>query len=179
MGSGGTKSRSTTWPLTAQVMLEDGGAAGSTKSLMAAAVVRMPTTSRAEAVPRPETQPRVEPAPRVETVARAPAPAPSPPAPAPPTPSGTGPPTPPAPGALAEGWSVQLGAYASQGSAISLRDSLARSWPDARVTPAEVSGRTLWRVRVGNYTSRRDADEAAKRLTASGYRAMVVESGRP
>ena len=132
------------------------------------------TTSRAEAVPRPETQPRVEPAPRVETVARAPAPAPSPPAP-----SVTATPTPPAPGALAEGWSVQLGAYASEGSAISLRDSLARSWPDVRVQRADVSGRTLWRVRVGNFASRREADEAAKRLTASGYRAMVVEYGRP
>jgi cell division protein FtsN len=42
-----------------------------------------------------------------------------------------------------------------------------------------VSGRTLWRVRVGNYASRRDADEAARRLSASGYRAMVVDSGRP
>jgi len=132
------------------------------------------TTSRAEALPRPETVPRLEPAPRVETVVRAPAPAPSPPAP-----SVTATPTPPAPGALAEGWSVQLGAYASEGSAISLRDSLARSWPDVRIQRADVSGRTLWRVRVGNFASRRDADEAAKRLAASGYRVMVVEYGRP
>jgi cell division protein FtsN len=74
---------------------------------------------------------------------------------------------------------VQLGAYASEGSALSLRDALVRSWPDARVQRAEVSGRTMWRVRVGNYATRRDADEAAKRLSASGYRAMVVEAGRP
>jgi len=101
------------------------------------------------------------------------------PAPTAPVRLATAPPAPAAPAPPTEGWSVQLGAYASEGSAVSLRDSLARSWPDARVLRAEVSGRTLWRVRVGNYASRRDADEAARRLSASGYRAMVVDSGRP
>ena len=60
--------------------------------------------------------------------------------------------------------------------AVTLRDSLARAWPDARVQRAEVGGRPLWRVRVGNYASRREADEAVKRLAASGYRAMVVDA---
>jgi rare lipoprotein A len=122
---------------------------------------------------KPETVPRAEAAVRAPT---SPAPTPVAPSPRPPTPA---PGASAAPGVVSEGWSVQLGAYASEGSAVSLRDTLARSWPDARILRAEVSGRTLWRVRVGNYASRRDADEAAKRLTASGYRAMVVESGRP
>jgi cell division protein FtsN len=122
---------------------------------------------------KPETGARAEAAVRAPT---SPAPTPVAPSPRPPTPA---PGAPAAPGVVSEGWSVQLGAYASEGSAVSLRDTLARSWPDARILRAEVSGRTLWRVRVGNYASRRDADEAAKRLTASGYRAMVVESGRP
>jgi peptidoglycan lytic transglycosylase len=78
-----------------------------------------------------------------------------------------------------EGWSVQLGAYSSEAPALTLRDSLARAWPEARVQRAEVAGRSMWRVRVGNYASRREADEAAKRLAASGYRVMVVEAGRP
>jgi cell division protein FtsN len=125
------------------------------------------TTSKTETVPRAEAAVRA-PTP--------PAPTPVAPSPHPPTPA---PGAPAAPGVVSEGWSVQLGAYASEGSAVSLRDTLARSWPDARILRAEVSGRTVWRVRVGNYASRRDADEAAKRLTASGYRAMVVESGRP
>ena len=122
---------------------------------------------------KPETVPRAEAAVRAPTP---PAPIPLAPSPHPPAPT---PSASAAPGVVSEGWSVQLGAYASEGSAVSLRDTLARSWPDARILRAEVSGRTLWRVRVGNYASRRDADEAAKRLTASGYRAMVVESGRP
>jgi rare lipoprotein A len=78
-----------------------------------------------------------------------------------------------------EGWSVQLGAYASETSALTLRDNLARAWPEARVQRAEVGGRTVWRVRVGNYASRREADDAAKQLAASGYRVMVVEAPRP
>ena len=127
-----------------------------------------PPLAAETAPPRPETVPRVEAAVRAPSTPAPPAPAPSP-----------APSAPAAPGVVTEGWSVQLGAYASEGSAKSLRDTLVRSWPDARVQRTEVSGRTLWRVRVGNYASRRDADEAAKRLAASGYRAMVVESARP
>ena len=36
----------------------------------------------------------------------------------------------------------------------------------------------MWRVRVGTYANRREADEAVKRLAASGYRAMVVDKHR-
>ena len=143
------------------------------------------------AVSKPEPTPRVEAAVRVPAPPAPTLPAPAPPAPAPAaltppvsstlTPAARAPvPVPPASATpVTEGWSVQLGAYASESSAISLRETLARSWPDARVLRTEVSGRTLWRVRVGHYASRRDADEAAKRLNASGYRAMVVEAGRP
>ena len=62
---------------------------------------------------------------------------------------------------------------------MSLRDSLASSWPNAHVQRAEVGGRLLWRVRVGNYASRHEADDAVKRLAASGYRAMVVDAASP
>ncbi len=112
-----------------------------------------PAGARAEPVARVE--PRVEPVPRVEASPR------------------------PASPPRAEGWSVQLAAYASEPPAVSLRDSLARSWPDARVLRAEVGGRQLWRVRVGNYASRREADEAVKRLAASGYRAVVIDAASP
>jgi peptidoglycan lytic transglycosylase len=99
-------------------------------------------------------------------------------APSPSLPAATASP-PPSASRTVEGWSLQLAAYASEAPALSLRDSLARSWPDARVLRAEVGGRPMWRVRVGNYATRREADEAAKRLAASGHRAMVVEAGPP
>ncbi len=115
--------------------------------------------SRAQPVAR--TAPRVEPASRVEPMPR------------------VEPPPRPGTAARTEGWSVQLAAYASEPPALSLRDSLARTWPDARVQRAEIGGRLMWRVRVGNYANRREADEAVKRLAASGYRAMVVDAASP
>ena len=115
------------------------------------------------------------PEPRLGAVSSAEAVVRPPPTSSPPLPA----PTAPKAARTLEGWSVQVGAYASEAPAASLRDSLARAWPDARVQRAEVGGRSLWRVRVGNYATRQEADEAAKRLTASGHRAMVVEASRP
>jgi cell division protein FtsN len=120
-----------------------------------------PEAAAPRAQPVARTEPRVEPAPRVEQMPR------------------VEPPPRPAPAGRAEGWSVQLAAYASEPPALSLRDSLARTWPDARVQRAEIGGRLMWRVRVGNYANRREADEAVKRLAASGYRPMVVDAASP
>jgi rare lipoprotein A len=114
-----------------------------------------PATTAARAEPVARAEPRAEPVPRLE------------------------PPPRPSSGPRAEGWSVQLAAYGSEAPAVSLRNSLARSWPDARVQRAEVGGRLLWRVRVGNYATRHEADEAVKRLASSGYRAMVVDAASP
>jgi rare lipoprotein A len=124
-------------------------------ALVAPPILAEPPAPRAEAATRAEPAlatvpgPRVEPPPRVDAAPRL------------------------------EGWSVQLGAYASEATALTLRDNLARAWPEARVQRAEVGGRPVWRVRVGNYASRREADDAAKQLAASGYRVMVVEAPRP
>jgi rare lipoprotein A len=115
---------------------------------------RVEVATRTEPAPASAPVPRVEPAPRGDPARRA------------------------DPAPRVEGWSVQLGAYSSEASALTLRDSLAGAWPEARVQRAEVGGRSMWRVRVGNYASRREADEVAKRLAASGYRVMVVEASR-
>jgi len=69
------------------------------------------------------------------------------------------------------GWTVQLGAYSSEGRAV----DLARAWPDARVQKADLGGRPVWRVRVGRYPTRREAEEAAQRMAAAGHRVIVVE----
>jgi rare lipoprotein A len=69
------------------------------------------------------------------------------------------------------GWTLQLGAYSSEGRAV----DLARAWPDARVQKADLGGRPVWRVRVGRYPTRREAEEAAQRMAAAGHRVIVVE----
>ena len=71
-----------------------------------------------------------------------------------------------------EGWTVQLGAYSSEGRAV----DLARGWPGAHVQKGDVGGRPVWRVRVGRYATRREAEEAAQRMAAAGHRVIVVEA---
>ena len=69
------------------------------------------------------------------------------------------------------GWTLQLAAYSSEGRAV----DLARAWPDARVQKADLGGRPVWRVRVGRYPTRREAEEAAQQMAAAGHRVIVVE----
>jgi hypothetical protein len=38
-----------------------------------------------------------------------------------------------------------------------------------------VGGRPVWRVRVGRYSTRREAEEAARRMAAAGQHVLVVE----
>ena len=59
---------------------------------------------------------------------------------------------------------------------MAVRDDLARAWPEAHVQKGDVGGRPVWRVRVGRYPTRRDAEEAARRLAAAGHRPIVVEA---
>jgi septal ring-binding cell division protein DamX len=69
------------------------------------------------------------------------------------------------------GWTLQLAAYSSEARAV----DLARAWPGAHVQKADGGGRPLWRVRMGRYPTRREAEEAAQRLAAAGQRVIVVE----
>jgi septal ring-binding cell division protein DamX len=73
-----------------------------------------------------------------------------------------------------EGWALQLGAYSTEARAV----DLARAWPGAQVQKADVGGRPVWRVRVGRYPTRREAEEAAQRMEAAGRRVIVVENSR-
>ena len=73
------------------------------------------------------------------------------------------------------GWTLQLAAYSSEDRAV----DLARAWPGAQVQKADAGGRPVWRVRVGRYPTRREAEEAAQRMAAAGQRVLVVEAATP
>jgi DedD protein len=75
-----------------------------------------------------------------------------------------------------EAWTLQLAAYSTEARAMAVRDDLARAWPETHVQKGDVGGRPVWRVRVGRYPTRRDAEEAARRLAAAGHRPIVVEA---
>lgn len=81
---------------------------------------------------------------------------------------------PPASPAKAEGFVVQLAAFADDKGANALANKLRKAGYAAYVEPVETSRGTLWRVRVGGYGSRPDADAARVKLKGEGYSGIVA-----
>jgi DedD protein len=124
-----------------------------------------PPKAEASAEPKPAAEAKAEPKsattePRPASVAVA-SPAPSP---------TTTAPTPAKP----EGFVVQLAAFADDKGANALANKLKKSGYAAYVEPVETSRGTLWRVRVGGYGSRPDADAARAKLKGEGYSGIVT-----
>lgn len=76
----------------------------------------------------------------------------------------------PAPG----GFVVQLAAFSDDKGANALANRLKRGGHPAFTEPVKTSTRTLWRVRVGPYTSRDDANAARDKLKHDGQNGIVV-----
>lgn len=74
-----------------------------------------------------------------------------------------------------ERFSVQVASFTSEYRAAVLRDILDQGWRGTHVEPAEAGGQTLYQVRVGTYSSRREARRQAFRLGAVGYPVIVIE----
>jgi DedD protein len=73
-----------------------------------------------------------------------------------------------------EGFVVQLAAFADDKGANALANKLKKSGYAAFVQPVETSRGTLWRVRVGGYGSRPEADAARVTLKGEGYSGIVA-----
>jgi len=80
----------------------------------------------------------------------------------------------PAPVAKAEGFVVQLAAFADDKGANSLANRLKKSGYTAYVEPVETTRGTLWRVRVGGYGTREAATAARDKLKAEGHNGIVA-----
>ena len=89
----------------------------------------------------------------------------------PPTKSAT---TPAATAPSREGFVVQLAAFADDKGAKSLAGKLKKGGYAAYVEPVETSRGTLWRVRVGGYASRADADAGRAKLKAEGQNGILT-----
>ncbi len=76
--------------------------------------------------------------------------------------------------AKAEGFVVQLAAFADDKGANSLASKLKRAGYAAFVEPVHTSRGTLWRVRVGGYGSKPEADAARVKLKGEGYSGIVT-----
>ncbi len=76
--------------------------------------------------------------------------------------------------AKADGFVVQLAAFADDKGANALANKLKRSGYAAYVQPVETSRGTLWRVRVGGYASKPEADAARVTLKGEGYNGIIA-----
>lgn len=128
-----------------------------------------PSTAKAEAPAAATAPPAKAEPPAAAAVPPPVAKATTPPAAAPAAPAAA---TPAAP--AREGFVVQLAAFADDKGANALAGKLKRSGYAAYVEPVQTSRGTLWRVRVGGYAARADADAARAKLKAEGQNGIVV-----
>jgi rare lipoprotein A len=66
----------------------------------------------------------------------------------------------------APAYMVQVGAFVMQGNAIRLKERLAARYQPISIQRFETNSQQLYRVRVGNYSSRLMAEEVARRLAS-------------
>lgn len=69
----------------------------------------------------------------------------------------------------AAGYTIQVGAFKSNSSAVALRDKLQRSGFDAYIEESSKSGNPLFRVRVGRFLDKSSAAQEVQRLRQSGF----------
>jgi cell division septation protein DedD len=128
--------------------------------------VMLAAASEPEVPPRPPAPPVAKPEPSPPPVAK---PEPSPPkiakreAPALP-PVAAPPPKSAAPVAPEPRISIQVGAFAERGGAEQLRQSLLSGGYPAYLAAGSATGNARWRVRVGPYPARAEAEQVASRL---------------
>jgi cell division protein FtsN len=73
---------------------------------------------------------------------------------------------------------VQAGAFRSADDAEAQRAKLSLMGVDARVTEREQSGRQVFRVRVGPFERKEDADRSKESLDATGMETALVRVQR-
>ena len=76
--------------------------------------------------------------------------------------------------ALGQRYFVQVGSFADATHARQLGDRLAASYPEVRVTAAEADGDRRYRVRLGAYRDRHQAELRATNLLRMGYHSRIV-----
>ena len=92
--------------------------------------------------------------------------------------------TPPAPRSTATGaepfvYFVQAGAFTRNEDAEQQRAKLAMIGQGAKITEREQAGRTVYRVRMGPYPARGDADTLQLKLQEQGIEAQIVRVEKP
>jgi cell division protein FtsN len=71
-------------------------------------------------------------------------------------------------------YTVQVASYRDESSANTAKRKLDLEYSDVRVESIKVKGDTYYRVRVGRYSSKHDAEKAASQLRKKGYTTRII-----
>jgi rare lipoprotein A len=72
-------------------------------------------------------------------------------------------------------YTVQVGSFNDRENAFSLKEELSRNLNDVRVEPIELDNGTYYRVRIGRFPNRNEAEKIASKLRKRfGYRGNVI-----
>jgi len=72
-------------------------------------------------------------------------------------------------------YTLQLGSFSQLENARQLRERVAKSFSDVTIAPLQSKDTTYYRVSVGTFASRADAEERARQLTQAGYSVIIME----
>jgi rare lipoprotein A len=72
-------------------------------------------------------------------------------------------------------YTLQLGSFTQLENAQQLRDRAAQSFADVTITSLQTKEITYYRVHLGTFPSRTDAEERARQLTQDGYSVIIME----
>ena len=72
-------------------------------------------------------------------------------------------------------YTLQLGSFAQMENARQLRDRAARAFPQVSIASLQSKDVTYYRVHLGTYASRSEAEEQARYLAQAGFSAVIME----
>jgi cell division protein FtsN len=72
-------------------------------------------------------------------------------------------------------YTLQLGSFSQLENAQQLRDRVANSFTDVGIAPLQSKDATYYRVQLGTFTNRADAEARARQVVQAGYSVIVME----
>ena len=72
-------------------------------------------------------------------------------------------------------YTLQVGSFADLENARMLRDRLLQTYPDASIVPLDVKDVTYYRVQLGTFSSRADAEQRARQIAQEGFPVIIME----
>jgi rare lipoprotein A len=72
-------------------------------------------------------------------------------------------------------YTLQIGSFSQLQNAQQLRERLAKSFADVRITPLQSRETTYYRVHLGSFSNRAAAEEQARQVSQAGYSVVIME----